>query len=292
LAAVTIVALMTAAWFHFRSATKVKALAIGDTAPLVRLIDLDSSEPLLMLGLKGKVVWIVFWSAEANDAPKTLAAIARASSKIKAHRRFSMLTAAIEADKPDKVRAVIGESGVDLPVYLAGADSRLRFGAETADPALHVLIDAVGQVITIARGVGQSTLDRIALQAERQLEELDPDGNTRFAGMNPQGAVDTQGVAVGSDQDADWREARLSASAPKTQFHPSSCLRPSSSSGTPEWCRVTWVSSPRGSSLTVTVDSAPLVPSDIHVYSTRRGRSIWTNRPKCGQTRPSCLTAI
>jgi hypothetical protein len=183
MAAVAIVALVAAAWFRFGSTTKVKSLAVGDPAPLVRLIDLDSSEPLLMLGLKGKVVWIVFWSAEAKDASKTLAAIARASSKIKAHRRFTMLTAAIEADKPDKVRAVVTEAGADLPVYLASADSRLRFGAEIADPPLHVLIDAQGQVIAIARGAGQSTLDRLADQAGRQLEELDPEGNTRFAGV-------------------------------------------------------------------------------------------------------------
>ena len=38
-------------------------------------------------------------------SPKTLAAIARASSKIKSHRRFTMLTAAVEADQPEKVRA-------------------------------------------------------------------------------------------------------------------------------------------------------------------------------------------
>jgi hypothetical protein len=189
MAVVTIVALLTAAWFHFRSATKVKSLAVGDPAPLVRLIDLDSSEPLLMLGLKGKVVWIVFWSAEAKDASKTLAAIARASSKIRAHRRFTMLTAAIEAEKPDKVRAVMTETGVDVPVYLASADSRLRFGAETADPPLHVLIDAGGQVITIARGAGQSTLDRIVLQAQHRLDELDPEGNTRFAYRSPERAT-------------------------------------------------------------------------------------------------------
>jgi hypothetical protein len=181
MAAVTIVALLGAAWFRSSSATKVKSLALGDPAPLLRLVDLDSSEPLLMLGLKGKVVWIVFWSAEAHDAPKTVAAIARASSKIKAHRRFTMLTAAVEADKPDKVRAVVNETKVDLPVYLASADSRLRFGAENADPPLHVLIDALGQVIAIARGAGQSTLDRIADQAQSELEQLDPQGNTRFA---------------------------------------------------------------------------------------------------------------
>ena len=50
--------------------------------------------------------------------------------------------------------------------------------------------------------------------------------------------------------------------------------------------------SPCGSIVTVTTDSAPLVPSDIHVCSIRRGRSIRINRPKCGQIRSSYFTAI
>jgi hypothetical protein len=181
MAAVTLIALFTAASFRFGSTAKVKSLTVGEPAPLLQLVDLDSSEPLLMLGLKGKVVWIVFWSAEAQNAPGTLAAIARASSKLRSHRRFNMLTAAVEIDKPDRVRTVISEAGVDLPVYLASADSRLRFGAEQADPPLQVLIDAEGQVMAIARGAGQSTLDRLADQAQRRLDELDPQGNTRFA---------------------------------------------------------------------------------------------------------------
>ncbi len=181
MAAVSIVALLVAAWFRSGSATSVKPLSIGDSAPLVQLIDLESSEPVLMVGLKGKVVWFVFWSAEAHDAPKTLAAIARCSSKLKAHSRFTLLTAAVDADQPNKVRAAIAGAGVDIPVYLATAESRLRFGAEKADPPLHVLIDSAGQVIAIARGSSQSTLDRIAQQAQHRLEELDPDGNTRFA---------------------------------------------------------------------------------------------------------------
>jgi hypothetical protein len=56
-----------------------------------------------------------------------------------------------------------------------------RFGAEKADPPLNVLIDAEGQVIAIARGAGDATLERLVDQAKRQLDELDPLGNTRFA---------------------------------------------------------------------------------------------------------------
>ena len=71
---------------------------------LLNLVDLDSSEPIFMAGLKGKVVWIVFWSAEAPAASSRLAAIARASKWIRPHRRFSLVTAAVPAGNPDRVR--------------------------------------------------------------------------------------------------------------------------------------------------------------------------------------------
>jgi len=180
MAVVTIAAMVGAGWMYSRSSS-VKSVAIGDATPLVQLIDLATSEPLVVLGLKGKVVWIVFWSAGATDAPKTLTALARVSSVLKPHPRFAMLTAAIEVDQPDKVRAVITATKVDLPVYLATPESRLRFGADTADPPLHVLINAEGQIIAIGRGSGQSTINRFAEQAVHLLDQLDPEDNTRFA---------------------------------------------------------------------------------------------------------------
>jgi hypothetical protein len=181
MAAVTIVALLAFVWFRYSSSTRGKPVAVGDRAPLLRLVDLDSSEPLLVLGLTGKVVWIVFWSAEARDARESLAAIARASGKIRAHRKFSMFAAAVGAGNPDRVRAAAAEGGGGLPVYLASADSIRRFGAENADPPLHVLIDEAGEVIALARGTSEATLDRLADQVERRLNELDPHGTTRFA---------------------------------------------------------------------------------------------------------------
>jgi hypothetical protein len=181
MATVTVTALLGAAWLRSGSFNSRPSLSVGDRVPVLQLVDLDSSEPIVMAGLNGKVVWIIFWSAEGPAASSRLAAIARASKGIRAHRRFSLLTAAAPADKPDQVRAVIAESGVDLPVYLASAESLHRFAAENTEPPLNVLIDAEGQVIAIARGAGDATLDRLADQAKRRLDELDPMGNTRFA---------------------------------------------------------------------------------------------------------------
>jgi hypothetical protein len=182
MAVVTVAALLGAAWLRSIPTTKGGSLAIGDHAPLLQLVDLDSGEPLVMAGLKGKVVWIVFWSAEAPEAASNLAAIAQATSRVKTHRLFSLVTAAVESASADRVRAAVAESRVELPVYLAAPESRRRFGADESGPPLHVLIDASGEVVAIARGAGQETLDRIAGLAKRQLDELDPQGNTRFAG--------------------------------------------------------------------------------------------------------------
>ena len=181
MATVTVAALLGTAWLRSGSFTSRRSLSVGDHAPVLQLVDLDSSEPILMTGLAGKVVWIVFWSAEEPAAPARLAAIARASNRIRTHRRFSLVTAAVEFGEPERVRAVVAESGVDLPVYLASPDCLRRFAAQKADPPLNVLIDAEGQVIAIARGAGDSTLGRLADQAKRRLDELDPMGNTRFA---------------------------------------------------------------------------------------------------------------
>ena len=96
-----------------------------------------------------------------------------------------MVTAAVEADDPAAVRTAVEAAGVDLPVYLAGPETRRRFHAQDADPPLHVLIDAGGRILAMARGDGRPTIDRIAEQARRRLDELDPIGETRFASATP-----------------------------------------------------------------------------------------------------------
>ena len=100
-----------------------------------------------------------------------------------------MVAAAVEADNPDRVRAAAAASGVKLPVYLASAETRRRFGALQADPPLNVLIDA-GRPYRrrIARGTSPQTIERIAGQARTLLDELGPLDNTRFAGARWLGA--------------------------------------------------------------------------------------------------------
>ena len=180
---VTVAALCGAAWMRFgrSSAPEASTASVGAEAPPLRLIDLDTSEPVMLVGLSSKVVWVVFWSTRAPSGRSCLAELEAATKRLRTHRRFAMVTAAVESDDPIAVRKTVGAVDFKLPVYLAGPETRRRFGAENADPPLHFLIDAGGRILAIACGDGQSAIGRIAEQARRRLEELDPVGETRFA---------------------------------------------------------------------------------------------------------------
>ncbi len=183
---VTVTAIVGAAWLRYGPASSRARPAAGDVsvgaeAPPLRLLDLETSEPMVLLGVGDRVMWVVFWSADSASGRACLPELEAAWKKLKAHRRFALVTAAVEADDPGVVRAAVAASGVDLPVYLASPETRRRFHAQAADPPLHVVIDAGGQVVTMARHAGQSTIDRIAKQVRHRLDELDPIGETRFA---------------------------------------------------------------------------------------------------------------
>ena len=92
-----------------------------------------------------------------------------------------MAAVAIEADHPDRVRAVRSEAKASLPVYLAPAETRRRFGATAKHVPFHVLIDETGHVGALARGDAPGDLDRLTRQAEQWLDEIEPLGPTRFA---------------------------------------------------------------------------------------------------------------
>ncbi len=187
MALVTVAALVGAAWLRDGWPRAPRPLAVGDLAPPLHLLDLESTEPLVLVGSRGKVVWITFWSADSADLRSSLKTLHEALGPLKPHTRFALITAAVEAEQPDRVRRAVADTGVDLPVYLASAETRRLFGAVQADPPVHVLIDAEGHVSAIARGAGEQTIKRIAEEAKRELDEIDPLGQSRFAGEQSQG---------------------------------------------------------------------------------------------------------
>ncbi len=180
---VTLAALAGSAWLRFgrSSAPEASTVAVGAEAPPLRLIDPETSEPVVLVGLNSKVAWVVFWSAASPSGRSFLSELEAATKRLRAHRRFAMVTAAIESDDPAAVRKAVESAGVNLPAYLAAPETRRRFRAEDADPPLHILIDAGGRVLAIARGDGRPTIGRIAEAARQRLDELDPVGETRFA---------------------------------------------------------------------------------------------------------------
>jgi hypothetical protein len=183
---ITIAAIVGAAWLRYgprseRERPEPAEVSVGSVAPPLRLLDLKTSEPIVLAGLSDRVVWLVFWSASSPSGRAFLPELEAAWKPLRAHRRFVLVTAAVEGEDPAVVRAAVAASGVELPVYLAGPETRRQYHVQAADPPLHVVIDAGGQVVTMARHAGPATIDRIAKQVRRHLDELDPMGDTRFA---------------------------------------------------------------------------------------------------------------
>ena len=187
LALVTFVLVGWTAWLRFGPASRPEPPAVGQALPPLRLLDLETAEPLVLLGTKGKVSWIVFWSAGSPSGRASLAQLEGVWKRLKSHRRFTMVTAAANTDQPDRVRTALSEIHAAVPAYLAGPETLRRFGAELADPPLHLLVDGDGRIAALVRGAGQDTINRLETQVQRWLEEIDPLGNTRFARTNPAG---------------------------------------------------------------------------------------------------------
>jgi hypothetical protein len=170
-----------AAWLWFGPKPLPEPLQVGSVLPPLRLIDLESSQPLVLLNFKGKIVWVVFWSAASPAARSSLQRLDMVWKQFRSHRRFALVAAAVDADRPEQVRAALAAVQGSLPVYLAGPETKRRFGVDRVDPPLHFLVDVQGRIAALARGAGRETIDRLADQAQRWLDELDPLGKTWFA---------------------------------------------------------------------------------------------------------------
>jgi hypothetical protein len=177
LAAITVVAFGWTAWRRFGPEPATEPPAVGTLAPRLRLLDPATSRPLVMLGLRGRIVWLAFWSAASPARGSDLAALERAWVKLKGHPRFAMVAAAVDCPPRDTHLAAGGR----LPVYLATPETTRAFGAHARHLPLHILIDETGRVGAVAHGMSAETLAHLGEQAETWLDALEPPGNTRLA---------------------------------------------------------------------------------------------------------------
>lgn len=182
MALVTTVALAWGAWLRFGPPPPAEPPGIGGTPPPLGLLDANTEEPLVLLGLKGRVVWLTFWTA---GSPADLGTLDRVWARFRLRNRFTMVAAAVDSAAPGRVRAVVDHARSGLPVYLATPQTCRAFGALPPNLPLHVLIDETGRVGAVAQGSSRELLDRLQGQAERWLDELEPIGKTRFAMRTP-----------------------------------------------------------------------------------------------------------
>lgn len=178
---VTVASLVGAAWMRARRTQEYQLPRVGALAPPLRLLDLQTGEEIVLVGIRGKVVWVVFWSAEARSGGLGLPPVEAAWNALKADPRFLMIAAAVAPVETDRIREVVAKSKLKLPVYLATTETRGRYGVLQADPPQSALIDANGRIAALALGTEPQTIDRIAVQVRRLLDELGPVEETRFA---------------------------------------------------------------------------------------------------------------
>ena len=134
LAIITIVLVGWTAWLRFGPGARPQPPAIGQALPPLRLLDITTAEPLVLLGSKGKVTWVVFWSAASRSGITGLANLEPVWKRLKSHRRLTLVTVATNSDQPDRVRAALVEIHATMPAYLASPETLRRIGLERVDP--------------------------------------------------------------------------------------------------------------------------------------------------------------
>ena len=170
-------------WLRFGPGLWPSPPKVGSHLPPTRLGRLENAEQLLFLGIEGRVTWLVFLSAESAEGLAVLPRLEAAWKRLGPSRRFAMVAAAVDPGGPDRLRAALAsfEGPGRLPLYRADRDARRTFGVDGADPPWHFLVDPEGRIAAIARGSGKEMIDRLARQAGRWLDAMEPLDRAYFA---------------------------------------------------------------------------------------------------------------
>lgn len=180
LAAVALVLLAGAAWLRFGPGLSPNPVRVGEPMPPTRLARLHEAGSRLLLGMEGRILWLVFLPADPAEAAPVLPELEAAWGRLRTDSRFGMAVAAAEDHGRDRVRAEFEPFRGKLPLYLAGLDAPRSFGVEAAGGPWHFLVDPHGRVAAVARGSGKETVDRLAKMATDWLDALAPAADARF----------------------------------------------------------------------------------------------------------------
>ncbi|APW63612.1 hypothetical protein [Paludisphaera borealis] len=180
---ITLALVIATAWLRLGPGLWPTPPTVGSLLPPTRLERLQDDEPLLLLGVEGRVTWLVFLSAESVEGRAVLPQLEAVWKKLRPSKRFAVVAAAVDQGVPEQLRTALAayQGEGRLPLYLAGHEARRVFGVDGADPPWHFLVDPEGRIATIARGSGKETIDRLAKQAGRWLESLEPLEEAHFA---------------------------------------------------------------------------------------------------------------
>src|SRR4051812_39439822 len=96
--AIILGALGTTAWLRFGPRPAGPTPAVGSVAPPLRLLEPETGEPVVLVGLHGRIVWVTFWTARSPSGPAVLRALDGAWARFRARSKFTRIAAAVEAD--------------------------------------------------------------------------------------------------------------------------------------------------------------------------------------------------
>ena len=194
MAGFTVIFLVGTLWMRYGPAPQPNPPVVGADAPGIVLVDPWGEDPNLFLGLRGKVVWLTFWSGRSPGVVDTLESIWRRHG---GHRMFSMIAAAEEGTALTEIRSLQQQRGWSLPVYRAAATTRFEYGVQPELIPMHFLLDD-GKILASSLDFPTDPVGELENRLRSRLQELDPGGSMRYAqavGPRPQSGT---GVVVGA----------------------------------------------------------------------------------------------
>lgn len=179
LAVLTIALIVGAAGLRFGPGVFSGPIRVGEPMPPTRLTGLHEPDSRLLLGVEGRVLWLVFVSTEGAGAGPILPELETAWKTLRTNHRFGMAVAAVDPSGPDRARQALVSYKGRLPLYLGG-DAPRSFGVDPGGGPWHFLIDPHGRVAAVARGSGADTVRRLSRMASDWLDAMSPAADVRF----------------------------------------------------------------------------------------------------------------